>query len=75
MAELVDAVDLKSTEVLSFVPVQVRLPAPWWSNSGRIAQLVRVPARHAGGQWFKSTCAHHKIFTTEGQRHGERERI
>jgi hypothetical protein len=26
---------------------------------GRLAQLVRVLARHARGQWFESTTAHH----------------
>src|SRR4026208_1137246 len=26
--------------------------------NGRIAQLVRAPASHAGGPWFKSTCDH-----------------
>src|SRR5437867_11834820 len=25
---------------------------------GRIAQLVRAPASHAGGPWFESTCDH-----------------
>ena len=28
---------------------------------GRIAQLVRAPASHAGGPWFKSRCDHLKI--------------
>ncbi len=27
-------------------------------NFGRIAQLVRAPASHAGGPWFESTCDH-----------------
>ena len=27
--------------------------------SGRLAQLVRALARHARGQWFESTTAHH----------------
>ena len=27
-----------------------------------IAQLVRVPAWHAGGRWFKSTCLHQMPF-------------
>src|SRR5439155_13192488 len=30
---------------------------------GRIAQLVRAPASHAGGPWFESTCDH---FTSGG---------
>ena len=29
--------------------------------NGRLAQLVRVPARHAGGHRFKSRVAHHYI--------------
>src|SRR5215468_9298680 len=28
------------------------------SRHGRIAQLVRAPASHAGGPWFKSRCDH-----------------
>ena len=32
---------------------------------GRLAQLVRVLARHARGQWFESTTAHH----SDGQPH------
>src|SRR5437773_10277567 len=27
-------------------------------SPGRIAQLVRAPASHAGGPWFESTCDH-----------------
>ena len=29
---------------------------------GRLAQLVRAPARHAGGHWFESSIAHHLPF-------------
>ncbi len=58
MAELVDAADLKSAEVTKLRAGSS--PAPGTARDGRIAQLVRVPARQAGGQWFESTCAHHK---------------
>ena len=34
---------------------------------GRLAQLVRVLARHARGQWFESTTAHH----SDGQPHAD----
>src|SRR5262249_9947780 len=27
-------------------------------GEGRLAQLARAPARHAGGHWFKSSSAH-----------------
>ena len=30
---------------------------------GRLAQLVRAPALHAGGQRFKSSTAHHSFNT------------
>ena len=31
----------------------------WPQTRGRLAQLARALARHARGQWFKSTIAHH----------------
>ena len=31
---------------------------PRTPRGGRIAQLVRAPASHAGGPWFESTCDH-----------------
>ena len=37
----------------------VASPAP----CGRLAQLVRALARHARGQWFESTTAHHPCLT------------
>src|SRR5262249_55199501 len=30
--------------------------------TGRIAQLVRAPASHAGGPWFESTCDHFRFM-------------
>ena len=35
----------------------------WYTSlqCGRLAQLVRVLARHARGQWFESTTAHHQF--------------
>ncbi len=36
---------------------RVRFP---FGSPGRIAQLVRAPASHAGGQRFESVCAHQK---------------
>lgn len=30
---------------------------------GRLAQLVRAPARHAGGHWFKSSIAHFSCYS------------
>ena len=32
---------------------------------GRLAQLVRVLARHARGRWFESTIAHHSFTQPE----------
>ena len=29
-------------------------------GAGRLAQLVRAPASHAGGRWFESSIAHHE---------------
>ena len=38
---------------------QVRGSSPLISSiSGRIAQLVRAPASHAGGRRFESVCVH-----------------
>ena len=40
---------------------QPRNPFPkhWlWPIYGRLAQLVRAPALHAGGHWFESSTAH-----------------
>ena len=37
-----------------FYPVKLIMLFP-----GRLAQLVRALARHARGQWFESTTAHH----------------
>ena len=34
-------------------------------NLGRLAQLVRAPALHAGGHWFESSIAHHFITPWE----------
>src|SRR5271157_6604859 len=34
---------------------------------GRLAQLARAPARHAGGQRFKSSIAHSYWITTYGE--------
>ena len=31
------------------------------AKNGRLAQLVRAPALHAGGQRFKSSTAHHDL--------------
>ncbi len=31
---------------------------------GRLAQLARAPARHAGGRWFKSSTAHFPALIT-----------
>src|SRR6266404_1798362 len=31
---------------------------------GRIAQLVRAPASHAGGPWFESRCDHRRVAAT-----------
>src|SRR4029453_6978503 len=36
------------------------------SRRGRIAQLVRAPASHAGGPWFKSRCDHFR-FSPESE--------
>jgi hypothetical protein len=32
------------------------------ATNGRLAQLVRAPALHAGGQRFKSSTAHHRAW-------------
>ena len=42
---------------------RIRNICPWdcgiiYRRSGRLAQPVRAPALHAGGQWFESTTAH-----------------
>lgn len=31
-----------------------------FADDGGIAQSVRVPASHAGGRWFESSCLHQK---------------
>src|SRR5262249_51370504 len=38
------------------------LPSPSRPLTGRIAQLVRAPASHAGGPWFESTCDHFRFM-------------
>lgn len=32
------------------------------AHAGRLAQLVRAPRSHRGGQWFESTNDHINIF-------------
>ena len=52
------------------IPLRVTRIAGGWLVSppspvllfGRIAQLVRAPASHAGGQRFESVCVHQKTF-------------
>ena len=34
-------------------------------TGGRLAQPVRAPASHAGGQRFESSIAHHLVWLTE----------
>ena len=46
-----------------------RAPSDRTSRSprGRIAQLVRAPASHAGGPWFESTCDHLRDYGLRGR--------
>ena len=37
------------------------------TSLGRLAQLARAPARHAGGHWFKSSSAHSIHVTSRTQ--------
>jgi hypothetical protein len=54
VAELVDAYDSKSYAARHVGSS----PSPGIVQNARLAQLVRVPPSHGGGQWFESITGH-----------------